>query len=273
MTLSLTRSYDRSFNQIRPISVEYGIFEYADGSVLFCQGKTKILCAVSLQNSVPQFLRGKNKSWLTAEYSLLPMSTEVRSQRESSQMRKNGRSVEISRFISRSLRTIVNLNMLGERTVYVDCDVLQADGGTRVASITAAGLALRMAEKKWLTSGIVDQSFLLDDIAAISVGAVDGQALLDIDYKEDSCATADFNFVVTKSGKVIEMQGGAEKEPLSWDLFEQMKIFALKGADDIFASTRTSEYDEQMGSIMPAKIEKQNKQKIPFFSIKNRLQQ
>ena len=277
----LQRSQGRGSNELRPLKTSYKVFEYADGSVLLEWGKTKILCAVSLQNSIPPFLRGTQQGWLNAEYALLPMSTHTRSQRESSQMKRSGRSIEISRFISRSLRTIVNLSLIGERTINVDCDVLQADGGTRVASVTASCIALRVAQDRWLRTEVIKQPILQDLIAAVSVGLVDNEVLLDIDYLEDSRADADFNFVVTQSNKLIEILGGAEKAAIDWDTFEQMKVCALKGINDIFKTLYSGtdpiisqiplrkEYPVQTNGATTSKDPHQPK-KAPFFSIQNR---
>src|SRR6266404_6459616 len=214
----IIRNDKRTPDQLRPVSFSRDIFEYAAGSVLFEMGNTKVLCAVSLQNGVPPFLRGKGIGWLTAEYSLLPTSTMTRTQRESSSAGKNGRSVEIARFIGRCFRSIVDTSTIGERTITIDCDVLQADGGTRTAAITGAFLALKMAQEYWLQARLINQSIIIEHIAAVSVGVVDGNVLLDLNYQEDSVATADFNFVITQTNKIVEMQGGAETAPLSWDI-------------------------------------------------------
>ncbi len=234
-------------------------------------GKTKVLCAVSIQNGVPPFLRGKGTGWLTAEYALLPTSTTTRTQRESTLARKDGRSVEIARFIGRCFRSIVDLSVFGEKTITIDCDVLQADGGTRTASITGAFLALSMAQEKWLQSRLIDRPFIKDTIAAISVGVVANAALLDLNYDEDSIASADFNFVITQSDKIIEMQGGAESSPLSWDLFEEVRMLARHGSQELF-----SLYNKQNKSSVPSNDSKasDNKQtqaeRTPLFSLKNR---
>ena len=206
----ILRNDGRTPDQLRPVSFSRGIYEYAAGSFLFEMGKTKVLCAVSLQPGVPQFLRGKGTGWLTAEYSLLPTSTVTRTQREAATNRKDGRSVEIARFIGRCFRSVVNLSDIGERTITIDCDVLQADGGTRTAAITGSFLALHMAQEKWLQSRVITKPIITDHITAVSVGVVQDTIFLDLNYEEDSVATADFNFVITQSNKIIEMQGGAE---------------------------------------------------------------
>jgi len=229
------RASGRRGNQLRSLRISYDVFEHAAGSVLFEIGKTKILCAVTLQTGVPAFLKGKNSGWLTAEYAMLPASTTVRTQREGTSMRKNGRSIEISRLIGRSLRTVTDLHLLGERTIVIDCDVLQADGSTRTACITGACLALKAAQARWLKLKMINQNFLKAEIVAISVGTLNGKAILDLDYKEDSMSDADFNFIITRSGDIIEIQGGAEKSAVSWDLFNTMYVLAIQGAQQLFA--------------------------------------
>lgn len=221
--------------QLRPITVSYGVYPYAAGSVLFEIGNTRVLCAVSLQQGVPPFLRGKKTGWLTAEYSLLPASTPTRTVREATTNKRSGRTVEISRLIGRSLRAVVNLDPLGEQTVTIDCDVLQADGGTRAASICGAFLALGAAERQWLSKGIISRSIIRDELAAISVGVGEKGALLDLDYSEDCAVSADFNFVLTRAGNIVEIQGAAEKEPVSFTDYDALRDAAISGVRDIFA--------------------------------------
>jgi len=265
----IIRNDKRTPDQLRPVSFSCGIYEYAAGSVLFQMGKTKVLCAVSLQNGVPPFLRGKGTGWLTAEYALLPTSTTIRTQRESAAANKNGRSVEIARFIGRCFRSIVDVSALGERTITIDCDVLQADGGTRTAAITGAFIALQIAEEQWLRSRVIVQPIIKESIAAISVGVVDGNVLLDLNYEEDSVATADFNFVMTNHDTIVEMQGCAETAPISWDVFDQVRAIASQGISQLFALT------EQQNKNSTREIhqhkEKQS-ERIPLFSLKNRQQ-
>src|SRR5579863_1352513 len=167
---SFLRKDGRTAQQLRTTSVTHGVYDYAAGSVLFEMGQTKVLCAVSIQNGVPQFLRGKGTGWLTAEYALLPMATTTRTQRESTLARKDGRSVEIARFIGRCFRSVVDLSVFGEKTITIDCDVLQADGGTRTASITGAFIALLMAQKKWIHARLIEKPFIKENITAVSVG-------------------------------------------------------------------------------------------------------
>ncbi len=234
MTNEIIRSGQRACNQIRPLKVKYDVYDYAGGSTLFEMGNTKVLCSVTLQPGVPHFLRGKKTGWLTAEYSLLPASTPVRTVREVTTNKRNGRTIEISRLIGRSLRSVINLNMLPEQTLFIDCDVLQADGGTRTACIVGAYLALKAAVNRWVKEGILSKSPLIDELAAMSVGVNKDAVLLDLDFVEDNATEADFNFILTRSGKIVEIQGSAERYPLTWDDYDRMKGLALKGVNDIF---------------------------------------
>lgn len=255
-------------NQLRSVSFSYNIFEYTAGSVFFKLGKNKILCAVTLQNNVPVFLRGKESGWLTAEYAMLPAATMVRTQRET-QLRKNGRSIEISRFIGRALRAIVDVSVLGERTIIVDCDVIQADGGTRTACITAAYLALQHAQEKWLKTKKIEKPFLRDGIVAISAGILNGEPILDLDYAEDSVIDADFNFVIAESGAIIEIQGGVEKKPISWKLFEDVRLLAAQGAKQLFVQCKQDKNKMTLLKRNRQKITEKD-EKIPLFSLKKR---
>lgn len=234
MLFSKSRIEDRAPDELRHLKVTYNIFSYAAGSVLFEMGKTKVLCAVTLQNGVPHFLRGKRRGWLTAEYSLLPAATPVRTVREVTANKRNGRTIEISRFIGRTLRSVANLQVFGEQTIFVDCDVLQADGGTRSACVTGAFLALKAAQAIWKERGVIPYPFLKDDLVSISVGINSQGAFLDMNFAEDSTIDADFNFVLTRSGGVVEIQGAADKGPLKWEDYEKMKLLAEKGAGDLF---------------------------------------
>ena len=275
----IVRNDGRTPDQLRPVSFSRGIFEYAPGSFLFEMGKTKILCAVSMQPGVPQFLRGKGTGWLTAEYALLPMATTTRTQRESTLNRKDSRSIEIARFIGRCFRSVVDLSELGERTISIDCDVLQADGGTRTAAITGSFLALKMAQEKWLNTRTITKPFIKDAIAAVSVGVVKDTIFLDLNYEEDSIASADFNFVITQSNKIVEMQGGAESSPLTWENFDQVRLMAIKGSQEVFRiCDKYYSGNEKQMIKNPAQEAQQQKslekaEKVPFFSLKNRLQQ
>ncbi|HVX00369.1 MAG TPA: ribonuclease PH [Candidatus Babeliaceae bacterium] len=233
-SISLLRSSKRAYDELRELQVTYDILAYASGSTLFQLGNTKVLCAVTLQNGIPHFLRGKKTGWLTAEYSLLPASTPIRTIREITANKRSGRTIEISRLIGRALRSVTNLSMLGEYTIFVDCDVLQADGGTRTASITGAYLALKAAQDKWKDEGVISNDIIIDELAAVSVGLGKNGILLDMDFAEDSAIDADFNFVLTRSNRIIEIQGCAEKVPLDWNDYEEIRVLALKGAKDMF---------------------------------------
>jgi ribonuclease PH len=224
----------RKNDQLRSLRVTYDVFSYASGSVLFELGNTKVLCSITLQQGVPHFLRGKRTGWLTAEYALMPASTPVRTVREVTSNKRSGRNIEISRLIGRCLRAVTNLDLLGEQTIFIDCDVLQADGGTRTACITSAYLALKAAVSKWIDKRIIRESILTDELAAISVGIAGDVPILDLNFVEDSATEADFNFVLTRSGKVVEIQGSAESMPVTWDKYYTMQDLALKGAQDLY---------------------------------------
>ncbi len=265
---NVVRADNRAYNQLRPTSLSYNAFGYAPGSVLFTLGNTKVLCSVNMQPNVPHFLKGSKSGWLTAEYAMLPAATQMRTSRESSSVKRNGRSVEISRLIGRSLRTIVDLEKLGERTIIIDCDVLQADGSTRTACITAANYALHAAQAHWLERKVIDEPIITDRVAAVSVGIADDTTLLDLDYTEDSTIDADFNIVLTASGQIVEMQGAAEKSVVSWDQFDNIKELAIKGVQELFIMC-----DEQLKGQQPANSNKKHKghvQKAAFFSLQNR---
>jgi ribonuclease PH len=209
------RSYGRAADQIRPITIEPGFVRTATGSALISAGETRVICTASVQESVPRWMAGRGKGWVTAEYGMLPASTGERKQRDISRGKADGRSVEIQRLIGRSLRGVVDFAALGERTVYVDCDVLQADGGTRCASITGGMVALRLAFARLLAGGLVERIPLTGTVAAISAGIVGGVPLLDLDYAEDSTAEVDANVVMTGDGGLVEVQATAERTPLS----------------------------------------------------------
>jgi ribonuclease PH len=267
MKVTMKRSDGRQPNELRPLNIIYNIFEYAPGSVLIELGKTKVLCAVSLQQTVPHFMRGKGTGWLSAEYALLPASTSVRTQREISNMRRNNRSVEISRLIGRTLRTLIDFSALGERSITVDCDVLQADAGTRTASIIGAFAALQMAQEQWKAEGIITQDILADTIAAVSVAVMhDGTVLLDPNYEEDSGGLADINFIMTHTGRVIEVQGGAEKDPIEWEHLMKAGELAKHGIADIARFLKEHAFN---ASAQPSESENKS-QKGALFSLGNR---
>lgn len=233
--MKIERVDGRASNQLRSLSVNYDVCEFATSSVLFTMGRTKVLCAVSLQPGVPPFLRGKQRGWLTAEYAMLPASTPTRTPREACAPQRSGRSVEISRLIGRALRSIVSFELLGERTIVIDCDVIQADGGTRTACISASYLALRAAADRWLAQGIISQDILHDALAAVSVGVINDAVLLDLTYEEDVRVQADFNLVLTKSGAIVEIQGAAEHQSVSWNQFNQICRLGQEGIAQLFS--------------------------------------
>ena len=234
------RSDDRLQNQLRPITFQRQFTRYAEGSVLICSGETKVLCTASVEERVPPFMRGQGRGWVTAEYSMLPRATHTRSMREAAKGKISGRTQEIQRLIGRSLRAITDLNGLGEITVQIDCDVLQADGGTRTASITGAYVALHDALSGLVNKGKLKKLPLKDSVAAISVGIVAGHPLLDLNYVEDSNADVDMNFVITGSGKFVEVQGTAEEEPFSLDELDQLRNLALDGCAQLTDLQRQS---------------------------------
>lgn len=208
------RSYDRTAAEVRPIEIDPGFVRTATGSALYSQGETRIICTASVSERVPRWMEGKGRGWVTAEYAMLPASTGERKERDSKKGRPDGRSTEIQRLIGRSLRAVVDLDALGERSVYVDCDVLQADGGTRCASITGGWVALRLALDKLMAAGEISADPLTGALAAISCGIVDGEALCDLDYSEDSRAEVDANIVMAGDGGLVEVQATAEKTPV-----------------------------------------------------------
>jgi ribonuclease PH len=223
----------RKLTQLRPVRITPGYIKTADGSVLIEMGDTKVICTAKLEERVPPFLRNSGKGWITSEYGMLPGSSDTRISRESSRGRVGGRTHEIQRLIGRSLRTIADLQSLGEKTIWIDCDVIQADGGTRTASITGAYVALAEASHKWLRDGILGANPIKDFVAAVSIGIVDGKILLDLCYEEDSKADVDMNFVMTGSGKFIEVQGTAEHSPFTKKQMERMADLAQQGIKEL----------------------------------------
>jgi ribonuclease PH len=218
------------------VTIESGFVRTATGSALISMGETRVICTASAQNSVPRWLAGSGKGWVTAEYGMLPASTGDRKQRDISKGRLDGRSVEIQRLIGRSLRGVVDLRALGERSVYVDCDVLQADGGTRCASITGGLVALRLAFERLRAEGALERTPLIGTVAAVSCGMVDGVALLDLDYPEDSAAEVDANVVMTGEGGLVEVQATAERTPLSRAHLDDLLALAARGIEQLRAA-------------------------------------
>lgn len=217
-------------------------------------------------------MRGKGAGWLTAEYSMLPASTKTRTVREISVMKRCGRSIEISRLIGRALRSVCDLSKLGERTIVIDCDVLQADGGTRTTSITGAYIALRLAQQGWLARREIAAPFLLDGVCGVSVGLLNDEIILDPNFEQDSSAAADINFVMTKSGKLVEVQGGAEESAIAWEQFDAMRAMAIMGSHEWFAFIDGLEWLSQPDAKPEKVVVKQKNKKAPMFSLQNRLQ-
>lgn len=219
------RPSGRSAEQVRPIKITRHYTKHAEGSVLVEFGETKVLCNATVDEGVPRFLKGQNQGWVTAEYGMLPRATNSRNQREAAKGKQTGRTMEIQRLIARSLRAMIDLKLLGEYTITLDCDVIQADGGTRTASITGACVALNDAINQMLVKGQIKQDPIKSLVAAVSVGIVEGEALCDLEYIEDSNAETDMNVVMTDDGRIIEVQGTAEGEPFSHD--ELLKLLDL----------------------------------------------
>ena len=230
--MSYTRTA-RPANQLRPVAITPNFLPYADGSVLMACGNTKVICTATVDDNVPPFLRGKNQGWVTAEYGMLPASTASRMRREAAQGKQSGRTQEIQRLIGRSLRAAVDLSRLGERQILIDCDVIQADGGTRTASITGAYVALHLAIGKLLAAGKLAHNPIREAVAAVSLGIVGGVPLLDLDYPEDSGCDSDINLVMTASGNIIEIQGTAEGAAFSPAALTQLLALGQKGIAEL----------------------------------------
>ena len=234
--MSRPRSYGRAPDGLRPVAIEPGFVRPATGSALISMGETRVICTASAQESVPRWMTGKGRGWVTAEYGMLPASTGERKQRDATRGRLDGRSVEIQRLIGRSLRGVVDFKALGERTIYLDCDVLQADGGTRCASITGAYVALALACRRLAEQGALESSPLTGAVAAVSCGMVAGAALLDLDYSEDSAAEVDANIVMTGTGDLVEVQATAERVPLSRASLDELLALAAGGIEELRAA-------------------------------------
>ena len=223
------RSYGRTPEDLRPCIIEPGFMRTATGSALISAGETRVICTASVQESVPRWMAGQGKGWVTAEYGMLPASTGERKQRDATRGRQDGRTIEIQRLIGRSLRVIIDFKALGERTIYLDCDVLQADGGTRCASITGAFVALSLACARLVQDGRLKQSPLTGSVAAVSCGVIAGVPLLDLDYNEDSSAEVDANVVMTGEGGLVELQTTGERTPLSRAHLDSLLVLAENG--------------------------------------------
>lgn len=232
------RPSGRSAEQVRPIKITRHYTKHAEGSVLVEFGETKVLCNATIEESVPRFLKGQNQGWVTAEYGMLPRATNSRTQREAAKGKQTGRTMEIQRLIARSLRAMIDLKLLGEYTITLDCDVIQADGGTRTASITGASVALVDAINMMLTSGKIKQNPIKSLVAAVSVGIVNDQAVCDLEYIEDSNAETDMNVVMTDDGRIIEVQGTAEGEPFSHEELLTLLELAKNGITTIIEAQK-----------------------------------
>lgn len=235
----MKRSDGRSPQELRPVRIRRNYVEFAEGSVLYECGKTRVLANATVDDRIPEWMRGSGKGWVTAEYSMLPRATPTRTPREVTKGKPGGRTQEIQRLIGRSLRAVCDMKALGERTVWLDCDVIQADGGTRTASICAAYLALADACAGLTSAGVIPKDPILDQLAAVSVGMVGGVACLDLDYAEDSSAEVDMNIVMTGSGEFVELQGTAEGKPFSAEQLELLLALGRRGIDDILGIQRS----------------------------------
>jgi len=231
--MSFVRTDGRAPDELRPVKITLDFLPYAEGSVLIEMGNTRVVCAASLEDRVPPFLRNTGHGWLTAEYSMLPRSTQTRTSREIGRGGPSGRTHEIQRLIGRSLRAVADMKALGERTLTIDCDVLQADGGTRTAAITGAYVAFALATSRLVKSGKISKSIALNQVAAVSVGVVDNAPLLDLKYDEDSRAEVDMNVVCTGDGRFIEVQGTAEREPFTRAQMDELLALAGAGISEL----------------------------------------
>ncbi len=234
----MPRPSGRRADELRPVSFELGVSRYAEGSCLVAFGHTRVLCTATVEEKVPTFLRNSGTGWITAEYAMLPRATQTRTAREVARGRPSGRTHEIQRLIGRSLRAVCDLDGLGERQVIVDCDVLQADGGTRTAAITGGYLALHQALAKLVREGELPRLPLREEVAAVSAGIFQGEVVLDLDYEEDSLAEADGNFVIAASGGIVEIQVTAEATPIRPEQFEAMRTLAAGGITRLIARQR-----------------------------------
>jgi len=233
--MSFARTDGRAADELRPARITPGFLPYAEGSVLIEMGNTRVVCSASLEDRVPPFLRNSGQGWLTAEYAMLPRATQTRTGREIGRGGPSGRTHEIQRLIGRSLRAIADMKALGERTITLDCDVLQADGGTRTAAITGAYVAFALASRQLIKSGKITRSLMTNQVAAVSVGIVGNTPLLDLKYDEDSKAEVDMNIVCTGDGRFIELQGTAEREPFSPAQMDEMVALGVRGIEKLIA--------------------------------------
>ena len=239
MVVEIKRPSGRKHNEKRPVSAEIGFSKYAEGSCLIRFGDTHVLCTATVEERVPPFLRGQGIGWITAEYGMLPRSTHTRTDREAARGKQSGRTLEIQRLIGRSLRAVTDTKALGERQVRIDCDVIQADGGTRTAAITGGYIALHLALTNLVSKQVLPRVPLSDQVAAISCGIYKGYPVLDLDYSEDSSAEADCNFVLTGAGGIIEIQATAEKEPFDSSVFDELTDLATRGIAELVRLQKT----------------------------------
>ena len=229
----------RNYNELRPVSLTKGFISCAEGSVLITAGKTRVICNATVEEKVPPYKKGSGEGWVTAEYAMLPRATAQRNNRDIKNLKLNGRSAEIQRLIGRALRSCVDLSLLGERTIIVDCDVIEADGGTRTASITGGYVALALALNKLVKDGLLEQNPLISCVAAISCGIVNGDVLLDLCYQEDSCADVDMNVIMNDRGEFVELQGTGEKTTFREDELQALLAVAKKGILELQAMQQT----------------------------------
>lgn len=236
--MSFVRTDGRAADELRSVKITPGYLPYAEGSVLIEMGQTRVICSASIEDRVPPFLRNTGQGWVTAEYAMLPRSTQQRVQRETGRGGPSGRTHEIQRLIGRSLRAVTDMKILGERTITLDCDVLQADGGTRTAAITGSYVALALASRRLLKAGRISRTLVSNQVAAISVGIVDNAALLDLKYDEDSGAEVDMNVICTGDGRFIEVQGTAERQPYTREQMDKLLDLATKGIEHLVVIQR-----------------------------------
>lgn len=257
----------RTVQQLRPIKIETSVFKHPEGSVVISFGDTKVICSATLEESVPPFLRGSETGWVTAEYSMLPRATNTRNRRESAKGKLSGRTMEIQRLIGRSLRAVIDLEKLGERSIIVDCDVIQADGGTRTASITGGFVALRLAINKLLASGELTEDPIKEHLAAISVGILpDGTVVTDLDYQEDSSTAVDMNLVMTESGRFVEIQGTGEEATFDDDELNALILHGKAGIEDLIAYQKEALFSEVKTEEKTIVIATRNPGKAKEFS-------
>ncbi|HEX8139380.1 MAG TPA: ribonuclease PH [Pyrinomonadaceae bacterium] len=238
--MSFARTDSRAADELRPVRITPDYLPHAEGSALIEVGQTRVICSASVEDRVPPFLRNRGQGWVTAEYAMLPRATQQRTQRETGRGGPSGRTHEIQRLIGRSLRAVAVMTALGERTVTLDCDVLQADGGTRTASITGAYVAFALACRRLMRAGKITRNPLVQEVAAVSVGIVDGRALLDLKYDEDSRAEVDMNIVCTGDGRFIEVQGTAEGQPFTREQMDEMLLLASLGIERLILAQRAA---------------------------------